>query len=72
LKIPFLIPFLSGLLGRFRKRGAEEPEDQGALGETEESVAAAPVANEDDEDFPNEDALTPTGKPKRNWRKPPR
>lgn len=67
MKIPFPIPSLSGLLGRFRKRGAEEPEDQDALEETEESVDAAPVANEDGGESPDEDALAPAGKPKRNW-----
>jgi polysaccharide deacetylase 2 family uncharacterized protein YibQ len=67
LKIPFPIPSFSGLLSQFRKRGAEEPEDQDAFEETEESVDATPVANEDDGNSREEDALTPAGKPERNW-----
>ncbi len=78
MKLPIPIPSLSGLLGRFRKRGGEDPEDQDPLGDDlDEDIGdgepisedaaldgdgAAGVASDDDLDG---DASAE--KPKRRW-----
>jgi polysaccharide deacetylase 2 family uncharacterized protein YibQ len=82
LKLPIPIPSLSGLLGRFRKRGGGDPEDQDPLGddlgddlgeEIGDETALSSDAEPDDENpggMPLGDDLdddAPAGKPKRRW-----
>jgi uncharacterized protein len=69
LKPPFPIPSLSGLLGRFRKRGGEDPEDQDALDENEDEKTDDDAESADGGDLAADDdlAAAPPGKPKRRW-----
>ena len=74
MKLPIPIPSLSGLLGRFRKRGGEDPEDQDALDENEdadfgddEEVADNGGPAPDDDLAVDARAAAPPGKPKRRW-----
>lgn len=78
MKLPIPIPSLSGLLGRFRKRGAEESEDQDALGDDLNEDFGDGDALADDADITDEEAggedfgddldgdAVPS-KPKRKW-----
>lgn len=80
MKLPFPISSLSGLLGRFRKRGGEEPEDQDAIDAPEEGELGVDAEVGDDAEITAdgeiadggdsssiEDPVPPVGKPKRRW-----
>lgn len=74
MKLPISIPSLSGLLGRFRKRAGENPEDPDALDDVgdeeigdDTGVADDGDSSSDVEPSSDDDLAAPTDKPKRRW-----